>query len=334
MPIRPPRRARRALAAAALALVVAGCARSTLVLPVRIDPRARAGPAHTATPTTYQSAVRAIATVMVAELGLPLPQEFTLFVYPTRAAYAEGLAGTGDMSARRAAEIASYSVALGQHHRLFVNDEALRGARRRVWLAVVAHELTHMAQFELSGGQRGTSEQWLREGMADWVAVRVLERLGEDTLSRRRERALGAVARALRALRDDPVDPGSPLDLVELGQPPGWEARHFRPGGRTTYPLAFLLTDALVRRSGFEGLIAYFRAFAGADDRFGHFQQAFGLSVAEFEAQALGQLREEVRRAELEPAREREPQRVPDSGEAARVLDERDDDEDGSGLDW
>ncbi len=333
MPVASPRRAGCTLAAAALTLVAAGCARSTLVLPVRVDPQARAGPAHTATPTSYQSAVQAIATVMAAELGLPLPQGFTLFVYPTRAAYAEGLAATGDMSAARAAEIAEYSVALGQHHRLLVNDGALRGARRRVWLAVVAHELTHMAQFELSGGQRGTSEQWLREGMADWVAARVLERLGEDTLSRRRARALGAVARALPALRGDPLDPGDPLDLVDLGRPPGWEARRLSPGGRATYPLAFFLTDALVRRFGFERLATYFRAFAGADDRFGHFQRAFGLSLAEFEAQALGQLRDEIRRLELEPARVREPRLAPDSGEEARVLDERDE-EDGDALEW
>ncbi len=331
MPVKPPRRVSRALAAAALILIAAGCARATLVVPVRIAPEARTGPVHTGTPTSYRSAVQAIATVMVTELGLLLPQEFTLFVYPSRAAYAEGLAGTGDMSAQRAAEIAGYSVALGQHHQLFVNDGALRGARRRVWLAVVAHELTHMAQFELSGGQRGTSEQWLREGMADWVAARVLERLGEHTLSRRRARALGAVARALPALRDGSLDPDSPLDLVDLGRPEGWEARRLGRGGRATYPLAFLLTDALVRRSGFERLATYFRAFAETDDRFGHFQRAFGLSLAEFEAQALGQLREEIRRLELEPARGREPQVALDAGQETRVLDERDE-EDGDAL--
>jgi hypothetical protein len=41
-------------------------------------------------------------------------------------------------------------------------------------VALLAHEMAHSFQYELGGGRRGTSDQWLREGFADWVAIGVL----------------------------------------------------------------------------------------------------------------------------------------------------------------
>lgn len=282
------------------AMLTAGCARQTLVIPVPITPEALRVAAQSGSIRSYESATRAIASVMVMELGLPLPPRLTVFVYPDHETYAAGLAGTGRMSPRRAEEIAGYSVGLGQHRQLFINDQALRGACRRVWLGVVAHELTHSAQYQLSGGRRGRSEQWLREGMADWVAARVLERLGETTLPRRRNRALDDVARAW-AERED-----TRLDLIRLGAPLGWEHRHL-DAGQLTYRLAFLATDALIRRSGLDRLIGYFRAFADSDDRFGHFERAFGMSLEEFEEEVLTEIRDQLARRERDHITEAPP---------------------------
>ena len=50
-----------------------------------------------------------------------------------------------------------------------------------------------VSQYELSAGRRGRSEQWLREGMAGWIAARVLERLGEGSFARHRDDALRGV---------------------------------------------------------------------------------------------------------------------------------------------
>ncbi len=272
-------------------LPAAGCGRASLVLPVRLEPEALSAPARVGPITGYESAVRAIAAIIATELALPLPQLLTAFVYPTRAEYRQGLVRLAGVSPVRAAAIADDSVGLGHHRRLFINDEALRGAPRSDWLGVVAHELTHTTQYELSGGRRGRSEQWLREGMAEWVRFRVLERLGEDTFLSQRECALSAVARALPALWDDPPD------LLALGSPPGWSARAVRSGDRLTYGLAFLLADDLIRHRGVESLRAYFRAFADSDDRFGHFRRAFGRSLAEFQFEALDRIGVELERA-------------------------------------
>jgi hypothetical protein len=67
----------------------------------------------------------------------------------------------GGIAAGRAAELAEPSAGRSQPRRLFLNDKLLRelpcSAR-----PVLAHELTHAAQYELSGGRWGQSEQWLR----------------------------------------------------------------------------------------------------------------------------------------------------------------------------
>ncbi len=273
---------------AALALLAAGCAADPRVLPVRLDAPALEAPARVRPLTDYQPAARAISTVMVRELGLPLPSAVTLFIYPTRAAYADGLIDVGGLPAARAREIAGDSVGLGQHRRLFINEGALGDRSPRARLGLLAHELTHVAQYQLAGGHRGRSEQWLREGMADWVACQVLERLGVSTFRQEWEQAMRAVAVELPRLRDEP------LNLVELGRTRGWETRHLRSGDRLTYRLAFLLTDELIGRRGFDRLVTYFRAFADSDDRFGHFQSVFGLSLEEFEASALDRVREEA----------------------------------------
>lgn len=273
-------------ALASLCLTVWGCARTPLIAPVQVT----AAPVSVPAPyvTDYRSAVALISNIMVTELRLPLPGEVVVFVYPTREAYAEGLARHGRMSRARAAEIAAYSVGLGQPRRLFISDAGLRGKSRGVWLGVVAHELTHVAQYELSGGRRGRSEQWLREGMADWVAARVLERLGETTFGRRRNQALKAVARSLH-----PVD-REPPDLARLGTPRGWETWNLYRPEAPSYRLAFLLTDLLIQQHGMDRMIAYFRAFARSNDRFGAFQDAFGVVLGDFAGEAVRRLAAET----------------------------------------
>ncbi len=291
---RPEGRGQRLLAIATLALLWAGCAAPPLVLRIGVDPEAPASSRPAGALADYETAVRAVSALLPQELGVPLPREFTVLVYPSRWAYAEGLADVGEFPLAQATEIARYSAGLGQARRLFINDAALRDGPRSVWLGVIAHELTHVAQYELSGGRRGRSEQWLREGMADWVACWVVERLGTGTFREEWDRAWQAVAHALPALGDDPVD------LVDLGRPRGWETRHLRAGDRLTYRLAFLLADELIQRHGFERVVAYFRAFGDSEDRFGNFRRAFGVSIQEFEAEALGRLRAKL--AEPAPA--------------------------------
>jgi len=77
------------------------------------------------------------------------------------------------------------------------------------------------------------------------------------------------------------------LDLESLGTPGGFTARHVREGSMETYQLAFLMTDYLVRRHGFERVSGYFRILATGRGRYESFQLAFGQDLGEFEQEIV-----------------------------------------------
>src|SRR4029453_275125 len=106
----------------------------------------------------------------------------------------------------RAAELSDFAIGIGKRRQLLLNDEAAKG---REWLRLIAHELAHVSQIELAQGE-GRAEQWLAEGMAEWVAFNVLERLNLDTVAHRRTMAVAGIRNhaALVAAR---------LDLETLG---------------------------------------------------------------------------------------------------------------------
>src|SRR5207245_11561053 len=120
----------------------------------------------------------------------------------------------------------------------------------REWLRLVAHELAHVAQIELAQGE-GRAEQWLAEGMAEWAAFTVLERLGLDSLAEHRAVARGHV-REQAALRE------ARLDLESLGSPRGFTVRHLREGSLPTYQLSFLMPDSLICRPVFARLLGFY----------------------------------------------------------------------------
>jgi hypothetical protein len=279
---------RWSIALATVALAIGACAGPAAVRATWLEVDPAPAPLDGASLAAPEAALRVIATIMQGDLGIPLPRGFTVLTYRTWSEYAQGLATIGGMPRDRAADVAAYAVGLGQAGRIFLNWEVLREAPRAVRLGILAHELTHVAQYELSGGRRGASEQWLREGMADWVACQVLERLGESTVAAERHRALEAVGHALPQVRSHA------LDLTDLGRPLGWEARHLRFGDGPTYRLALLLTDDLIRRAGLPALLEYFRAFAASSDRPGAFRRAFGLSMDAFGVEALARLQHEL----------------------------------------
>jgi hypothetical protein len=180
----------------------------------------------------------------------------------------------------RAAELSDFAVGVGKRRQLLLHHESNVG--RGEWVRLVAHELSHVAQIELAEGE-GRAEQWLAEGMAEWVAFRVLEQLRLDTVGRRR-------VVALETVRDHPAVVARRLDLETLGTPRGFTLRHLREGSHPTYQLAYLLTDYLIARDGFDRVVEYFQSFAKHVDRRGNFAAAFGQSLAEFEQEAIAHL--------------------------------------------
>jgi hypothetical protein len=228
-----------------------------------------------------ETTVRAVAAVMVRELGLVVPERVTVYVYSGREVFEQGLIRDADIAPVRAAELSDFAVGVGKRRQLLLHDEPGMNHGPE-WVRLIAHEMTHVSQIELAQGE-GRAEQWLAEGMAEWVAFTVLERLRLDTLARRRGIAVAGV-------REQAALQVGHLDLETLGTPRGFTMRHMREGSLPTYQLSFLMTEYLIQRNGLSRLVEYFASAARSRDRRANFERAFGQSFDQFEREVLDHL--------------------------------------------
>jgi hypothetical protein len=267
-------------------LSVAGCGSGRVVLPFTLDSTTLALPDSSRDFATTENAIRGISALIVRDLALPLPPTFTAYVYSDRHGFERGLIDDANVAPVRAAELSEFAVGIGKRRQLLLNDES-GTARGREWYRLIAHELAHVSQIELAQGE-GRAEQWLAEGMAEWVAFNVLDRLHLDTVMNRRQMAVAGIRNhaALVAAR---------LDLETLGNPRGFTVRHLREGSLPTYQLAFLMADYLIERDGFTRVVSYFRSFERRQDRHANFRDTFGQSLEQFEQEVLAHLKSVVR---------------------------------------
>jgi len=263
----------RAPLAFLLFLTACGAAPITPVTVSLTDPGLQVPPAH-------RAAVEEIVTIMRQQLTLPVPERVSVFVYDSRASFREGLMDEGYVAADRVNEIASFAAGLARPGRVLLHARATRG--RLEWRRLIAHELTHVVQFNLAGGD-GRADQWLAEGLAERVAFDVLERQGIDTVAERRERALVGA-------RKHPGFVNGRLDLAALGSPREFTLRHQRDGSLETYQLSFLMADYLVERDGLQTVLEYFRN-CRVMDRERAFARTFGQPIQQFEKEVLAHLR-------------------------------------------
>jgi hypothetical protein len=267
-------------------VLITACGAGRVVIPFNIDPVTITAPRDARALTSHEAAVRGLAGILVRDLGLPMPASFTLYVYGGRQTFEHGLVNDAQVAPARAAELSEFAVGIGKRRQLLLNDAGAQ-PRGREWLRLIAHELAHVSQIEMAQGE-GRAEQWLAEGMAEWVAFTSLERLGLDTLANRRGLATAGIRNhaALVAAR---------LDLETLGNPRGFTVRHLKEGSLPTYQLAFLMADYLIERDGFERVVAYFKSFEGRQDRHANFRNTFGQSLDQFEREVLAHLKTVVR---------------------------------------
>src|SRR5256885_17028174 len=234
----------RCLGLALIALTAAACVNGRTVVPVRMQPAALATPSAVDL-SSHEATVRGIAGIIVRELGLPLPETVTVYVYSSRAIFEQGLVDDGRVSRVRAAELSDFALGVGKRRQLLLHQEPNVGSAE--WVRLVAHELAHVSQIELAEGE-GRAEQWLAEGLAEWTAYRVLERLRLDTVVRRRLVAVGSV-------RGPPPGIARRPDLQTLRTPRGVTPRHPREGSQATYQLSYLLADYLIAPRGLRHLL-------------------------------------------------------------------------------
>jgi hypothetical protein len=150
-----------------------------------------------------------------------------------------------------------------------ITDRLTRTERIRL----IAHELVHTLQYQLIGGRRGASEQWLREGFAEWVACRVTARIGLGTFESLRDDVIQQLARVRLG--------APPAPFEELATFPQWveaQQRYEVP----VYAQAFIAVELLIEMRSVAAMVDYFKAFRETEDRDGAFVNAFGLERAAF----------------------------------------------------
>ena len=226
----------------------------------------------------YDVAATTIAWMVEQEVGVaPFPVSFRFF--PTPQAFEAMLLQVG-YDAQLARETSLEMRAVGGHRAVLLNESKLVTLSWPDRVALLAHELTHTLQYELGGGRRGASDQWLREGFADWVSIRVLERLRvQPRGDLRRQR--------IEEFRED----GSRISpLSAMVTFPEWVRLSTRTQG-SSYLQAFLAVDFLIERHGMRAIVDYFSRFASSDDRLGNFRATFGEDLAAFEKTLIARLR-------------------------------------------
>jgi hypothetical protein len=261
----------------AAGLLVAGCAVAAPINRIEFPVTGVAAPTDIRGVLTREGALTAVATVFTRDLSLPAVGAVIDFLPGERALEAELLAGGYDAAFARDAASRLRAVAL--HRRVLVNAMAFDASSWTARVGTLAHELVHCLQYELAGGRRGTSDQWIREGLAEWVALEVLQRLG----------AFGKGA-ARRFLEDE-------LAASQISRAPRLdEMATFRQwvalAGRhdiTPQVQATLAIDLLIARHGLPAVLAYFERFAIREDPESNFAAAFGVSRLDFARQVDAQ---------------------------------------------
>jgi hypothetical protein len=196
----------------------------------------------------------------------------TFYFCPGERGFEATLLETG-YDAALARQTAQNMSAVGGHRRVFLNESALDRLEWPGRVASLAHELGHSLEYEWGGGVRGASDQWLREGFAEWLANQVMDRLGGDRFSDVR----GRYRRELRATRTS----NAPR-LDEMATFRQWVML----GGRrdiAPYAQSLLAVDFLIERHGLPAVVDYFERFARVQDREGNFRAAFGEDLPSFE---------------------------------------------------
>ena len=243
-----------------------------------------------ATPTdtrtaSYEATLTAVVNALEQEIGLPRV-EVPLVLFPTRLAFEQGLLDIG--YPKELAKSASSFNAIGGARAVLVNASIVNRLTRTQRHRLIAHEVVHSVQYRLGGGTRGASEQWLREGFAEWVACRVTANLGLESFDSLRDDLLEQLGAPQVGLRPAPFD--------KLATFPQWveaQGRYDTP----LYAQAFIAAELLVEKQGVPAMIRYFGYFKGTQDYERAFADAFGLDRPSFERLFMRRWQETVTRA-------------------------------------
>ncbi len=284
-------------ATAAIVLLLAACATAKREPWVLTSDDLRGHPrADLEHVSSYPQALATAGELVERDVGLPALEVRLLFL-PDKKQFKAVLVRIG-YPARLANEVVRQMIAVGGHRTVMINQGWLERAHRD-WpgrVSFLAHELGHVLQYAVGGGKRGTSAQWLREGFAEWLEMRVREAYGRTDAATARTQAASRIRSHSRVPVMSFGGPDSMADFVEQTQGfvrvpplaaltswPDWVAQSRGGAGPVLPDYAFVAVSVLVEQHGAAALVRYFTMFAQREDTAAIFVEVFGEPEEDFE---------------------------------------------------
>jgi len=219
--------------------------------------------------------VNAAAWLIRHKLELPFPLAIKAYVYVNQATLVEGLVKIAGDSPDEAWDRGRYAAGVASRRGLFLRGDYLARMDLVARAGLFAHELAHVSQTRLREGGRGRAAQWILEGHADWVKVRVLDLLRYRSSAESRDHIVRTVVGSPTPIRLFP-------DLQEVARNTAWVASTNKLGAPATYCQAFLAVDWLVERYGSAKLTEFLGRFSLDSTPREHWAQVFPISYRQF----------------------------------------------------
>jgi len=255
----------------------AGCAGVGLggpyrVYEIRFEGVAR--PALGASPSD-EELINAAAWLISHDLELPFPPAIKAYVYVNQATLVDGLMTVAGDTRDEAWDKGRYAAGVAARAGLFLRGDYLARMHHVARVGLIAHELAHMSQLRLREGGRGRAAQWILEGHADWVKMRVLDLLRYRAYAESRDHVVRTVVGSPVPIRLFPP-------LEDLAGNPAWVAATNKLGASATYCQAFLAVDWLVEHYGSAKMTEFLGSFARDANPREHWGKVFPISYRQF----------------------------------------------------
>jgi hypothetical protein len=187
--------------------------------------------------------INATAWLIRHKLELPFPRTIKAYVYVNEATMVDGLINVAGDNDDEAWDKGRYAAGVAARSGLFLRGDYVARMHLVGRAGLFAHELAHVSQTQLREGGRGRAPQWILEGHAEWVKIRVLDLLHYRSYTESRDLVVRAVVGSPTPITLFP-------DLHELARNDNWVASTNKLGAPATYCQAFLAVDWLVERYG------------------------------------------------------------------------------------
>lgn len=260
-----------------VALLVGLCGCAALSGPYReyeIEFEREARPALGPSPSD-EELINAAAWLIRHKLELPFPTAIKAYVYVNQATLVEGLIKLAGDSNAEAWDRGRYAAGVAARSGLFLRGDYLASMHLIARTGLIAHELAHVSQMRLREGGRGRAAQWILEGHADWVKVRVLDLLRYRSYADSRDHIVRTVIGSATPIKLFP-------DLDTLARNDAWVASTNKLGAQATYCQAFLAVDWLVERYGSAKLTEFLGRFALGTEPREHWAKVFPITYRQF----------------------------------------------------